>query len=281
MAVDEKILGVVWAETASLAAADGLATGKARLQAVVAYLFNRARSRGMEAAFLAPAPLPATTVENGDRRVEAMRQTVETALATGQYNGVDLPRRAVLWEVNTTGEPKQSEQPAPTWVKSGATRISDYRLEYDSTGRRFRLFESDDDPGADDAVFVSSLTKAASQRVVEPPRATKTRSNVWPWLVGLGAAAMFFWMALTLAYVGRVTSQAYKLLSGVETEYSGAIADETFAACTTVGKAAAARASTPAGAPIARVWVDACSGPNSPVDKTLDGVLEAIKSCGE
>src|SRR5688572_1997616 len=108
MAIDRKILEIVWAETSRMEPVEGAAAAKARLQAVVGALAQRDDELGSTANYARAAALPQAVTPGGDA-AEAMRRTVEQAIANQQYADVTVPRRAVIWEVTGTGEPRESE----------------------------------------------------------------------------------------------------------------------------------------------------------------------------
>jgi hypothetical protein len=274
MAIDAKTLGIVWAETARLVATDGSDAAKGRLQAVVGRLVDRARSLGSTANFSRPAPLPAIAPAPGGQQAELMRQAVETGISGGQFGGVVLPRRAVLWEVTPTGEPRESERPVPPWaqwIKQGtATRTSDFRIEGDRTGRIFRLYESDAEPGLNEVSFVSGFSSSGV-----PGSAARTSYLSLPWIGGGVATALFFWMVVTLAWTGQAVTQARDLMNGTPPEYAAMAAQRVLAACTAPapqGTAAAAQATT---------FVVACdwNGVPDPANRTAAGVLQAMRGC--
>src|SRR5262249_41292646 len=89
MALDEKTLGIVWAETARLIPSDGANATKLRLQAVITGLVTRALALGSVANFARPIPLPGIAPAPGGEQAEAMRKAVESGLASGQFNGVN------------------------------------------------------------------------------------------------------------------------------------------------------------------------------------------------
>ena len=229
MAVDPKILGIVWAETSRLVPADGSAAAKTRLQAVVGRLAEQAGRRGSTANFARPVSLPSVGTPGGDR-ADDMRNAVDAALTTDQSAGVRLPRRAVLWEVTGTGEPRETDLPLPTgatWIKEGsATRTSDFTVEGDRSRRLFRLYESDAEPRIDDTAYVSGLTYSGV-----PTGSSKINYLSLPWVVGIGAAVMFFWMIATLAWTGGSVNQAYDLMRGRQPTHTAAFLDDTIKAC--------------------------------------------------
>jgi hypothetical protein len=111
---------------------------------------------------------------------------------------VRLPQRAVLWEVTGTGEPRETDLPLPrgaAWINEGsATRTSDFTIEGDTSRRLFRLYESDAEPRIDDSAYVSGLTYSGV-----PTGSSKIDYLSLHWLVGIGAAILFFWMIAALA----------------------------------------------------------------------------------
>ena len=276
MAVDENTLGIVWAESARLTPVDGADATKARLQAVIAGLVTRARGLGSLANFARPAPLPGIAPAPGGQQAEAMRQAVENALASGQFNGVKLPLRAVLWEITATGDPSESERALPrwaAWIKQGlASRTSDFKVEGDTTGRIFRLYESDAEPGLDDVSFVSGFTGSGLPR---PLRQTSYFSG--PWIVGGLATVLFLWMVITLGWTGRTVIQARDLMAGNPPEYAGAVANSLMQACTQPPPGAPA----PAGAAPSTEFIPSCTGEGAPDPgkRTQAGVLGAMKAC--
>ena len=201
-----RFLGIVWAETSRLVPADGSAAAKARLQAVVGRLAEQAGRRRSTANFARLVSLPSVETPGGDR-ADDMRNAVDAALTTDQSAGVRLPRWTVLWEVTGTGEPRETDLPLPTgatWIKEGsATRTSDFTVEGDRSRRLFRLYESDAEPGIDDTAYVSGLTYSGV-----PTGSSKINYLSLPWVVGIGAAIMFFWMIATLAWTGGSVNQA-------------------------------------------------------------------------
>jgi len=265
VAVDERTLGIVWAETARLVPCDGSDVTKQRLQAVVGRLVDRARSLGSTANFAVPAALPGIAPAPGGEQAEAMRQAVNAAITTGQFNG-NLSQRAVLWEVTATGEPREIDTPVPgwaKWIKQGvATRTSDFKVAGDSTGRVFRLYESDAEPGLGAVSYVSAFTNSGV-----PPRIRKPRYFSFPWIMGGIAALLFFWMVVTLGWTGRTVAQARDLMNGSPPEYAADVVKTLLRACTADGQ-------PPTVQPV-------CTGAGAPPETARNeaGVLQAMKTC--
>ena len=242
MAVEKKILNIVWAETSRLVAADGSAGPKARAQAVVGVLAQHAADLGSTANFTEARALPKSGTPGGNR-VEEMRTVVEAAVASGQYAGVALPKRAVIWEVTATGEPRESERKLPkwaSWIKDGApTRTSDVMVEGDRTGRVFRLFESDAEPPIDGVSFVSGLSGSGV-----PAPLGKINYLSLPWILGFLATLLFIWMIIALGWTGRALTQAHDLLAGTQPGYTTELAKTVYGNCATKPPAATACANS-------------------------------------
>ena len=274
MAIDTKTLGIVWAETARLVPTDGSDAVKGRLQAVVGRLVDSARTLGSTANFSRPAPLPAIAPAPGGLQAELMRQAVETGVGSGQFGGVGLPRRAVVWEVTPTGEPRESERPLPLWaqwIKQGtATRTSDFKVEGDRTGRIFRLYESDAEPGLNDVSFVSGFSNSGA-----PAGAARTSYLSLPWIGGGVATVMFFWMVVTLAWTGQSLMQARDLMNGIPPEYAAIAAQRVLAACSEPAPQGGGAATEP------RNFVAACDSNGAPeaANRNAAGVLLAMHGC--
>jgi hypothetical protein len=275
MAVEEQTLGIVWAETARLVPFDGSDATKQRLQAVIGRLADRARSLGSTINFARPASLPGIAPAPGGQQAEAMRQAVEAAVTTGQLNGVDLPRRAVLWEVTATGDPRQSDARLPKWaewIKHGVvTRTSDFKVEGDTTGRVFRLYESDAEAGLDAVSFVSGFSQSGVPRLIQG-----TGGLSGPWIVGTLATLLFFWMVVTLGWTGRTVAQARELMKGSPPEYADAVAKNILRTCggDSSQRPQAANEAQPA-------FLQSCAGPGAPPadGRNEAGVLQAMKAC--
>jgi hypothetical protein len=212
MAVSQTVLGIVWAETSRLQPADGAFNTKARLQAVVGALAAHAEGEGSTANFAAPARLPPVGSPGGDQAAQ-MKAVLEAAVDSNQQGGLPLPKRAVLWETTATGEPRESERPLPAaaaWVKDGtATRTSRFTVEGDASGRVFTLYESDAEPRVGEISFVSGFT-GSGVPVVRRHRHPLTL----PWVLGIAAAVLFFWMLTSLVWTGRSMTQAHDLMAG-------------------------------------------------------------------
>jgi hypothetical protein len=273
--LDQNIIRIVWAETARLMPAEGSPpTTKARLEAVVGALTQRDAELGATANYARAAALPEATSPGGDR-VEAMRNVVETAIASQQHGDVALPRRAVIWEVNNTGEPRESERRLPkwaTWVRDGAAaRSSDFTVEGDRSGRVFRLFESDAAPPVEGVAFVSGFTGSG----VPAPLA---KINYWsvPWVIGILATLLFIWMIIAIGWTGRTATQAHDLMLGTQPEYTADLASAAFAVC-----APAPSASPPGTPPPPRAWVAECTGAGAPDKDKVEvaSLLPAMQAC--
>jgi hypothetical protein len=273
MAADEQTLGIVWAETARLVPVDGSDITKQRLQAVVGRLVDQARSLGSTMNFARPAPLPGIAPAPGGQQAEAMRQAVGTAISTGKFNGADLPRRAALWEVTATGEPRQTDAWLPKWaewIKQGnAARTADFKVDGDTTGRVFRLYESDAEAGVDAVSFVSGFTQSGVPRLNQ-----KTGRVSGPWLIGGLATVLFFWMVVTIGWTGRTLTQARDLMNGNPPEYAGAVVRAVLQTCGDTSQPPPANDAQPAFLPI-------CTGPGAPDAnaRNADGILQAMKNC--
>ncbi|MGJ4951493.1 hypothetical protein [Bradyrhizobium sp. HKCCYLS20291] len=275
MAADEQTLGIVWAETARLVPFDGSDTTRQRLQAVVGRLVDQARSLGSTANFARPAALPGIAPAPGGERAEAMRQAVSSGIATGKFNGLDLPKRAVLWEVTATGEPRETDARLPRWaewIKLGpVARTFDFKVDGDSTGRVFRLYESDAEAGVDAISFVSGFTQSGIPRLNQ-----KTSGVSGPWLVGGLATILFFWMIITLGWTGRTVAQARDLMNGSPPEYAATVVKSVLKTCTD-----SSQPQQPGSNEAQLTFVPACTGPGAPdpQSRNEDGVAQALRNC--
>jgi hypothetical protein len=283
VAVDKKILNIVWAETSRIIAADGSAGTKARAQAVVGALAQRAAGLGSTANFTEARALPEAGTPGADR-VEEMRTVSDTAVASGQYGGVALPKRAVIWEVTPTGEPRESERQLPKWarwIKDGApTRTSDFTVEGDTTGRIFRLFESDAEPPVDGVAFVSGLTGSGV-----PAPLGKINYLSLPWILGILATVLFVWMIIALGWTGRAVTQARDLLAGTQPARTAELATTVYGQCLVKPPAAPApqpgQTPSPPPPPSANVWTDECKdiGPSDSVKVEEVSIAPAMQRC--
>ena len=228
MAISQQTLGIVWGEVRRLVPTDGSAETKARLQAVVAAVAARA---GVAATtdFVAPATLPPVGSPSGAVAAQ-MVASVEPAVAFGQQGGRALPKRAVLWETAKTGEPVETQRPLPpaaAWIKDGtASHTSTFNLDGDATHRVFTLFESDAAPTAGDPAFVSGLTGSG----LPAPRRKRYPVSV-PWILGILAAVLFFWMLASLSWTGHSVKQARDLMAGTLPVLTGAYLQMLDAGC--------------------------------------------------
>jgi len=243
MSVDQRVLEIVWGETARLRPEGESTTAKARLQSVVGYLADSARGQGATTRFAKPLPLPPAGTPEG-RQAADMSRVVEEAVTTAKSNGVSLPQRAVLWEVTAAGEPSETERQLPPWaewIKDPAAKGSgDFTVEGDTANRRFRLYESDAEPGAGTVAFTSALTGSGIQSAV-------SLVDYWsaPWLIGFGSVLLFIWMAITLGWTGRSVTQAVDIIKGEQPVYAEQLVKDVQSACRTqpdacVGEGAAA-----------------------------------------
>lgn len=212
MAISQQLLGIVWGESRRLNPTDGSADSKARLQAVVAALAKAAESKSAGAHFAAPVTLPPVGSPSGQVAAQ-MAAAVENDLTFGQHGGAALPKRAVLWETAKTGEPRETQRPLPAaaaWIKDGtATRASTFNLDGDTTHRVFTLFESEAEPRDGDPAFISGLTGSG----IPAARITRHPLSV-PWILGILAAVLFFWMLASLTWTGHSVKQARDLMAG-------------------------------------------------------------------
>jgi hypothetical protein len=272
LVISRKVLGIVWAETARLEPVGGSAATKSRLQAVVGGLAQRDDERGSTENYARPSALPEAATLGGDA-AEAMRSAIETAVASQQYAGAALPGRAVVWEVTNTGEPRESERPLPKWAQwikeAPATRTSDFNVAGDSTGRVFRLFESDAATPVSGVAFVSGFTGSG---VPEP--LAKINYLSLPWIVGIGATVLFIWMMIVLAWTGHAATQARDLMFGTQPEYTSRVATTVFDIC-----APGPEGSLP-GTP-ATSWMPDCTGAGAPAEGTpqFGDIAPAMKAC--
>jgi hypothetical protein len=142
-----------------------------------------------------------------------MASVVEIAVATGQQAGLALPKRAVLWETTATGEPREAARslpPGATWVKDGtATHTNRFNVDGDATQRVFTLFESDAEPRVGELSFISGFTGSGV-----PVSPTKRHSLTLPWVIGIVATVLFFWMLSSLAWTSHSITQARDLMDG-------------------------------------------------------------------
>ncbi|XUJ32238.1 hypothetical protein ACQ5SK_26730 [Bradyrhizobium japonicum] len=140
---DQQLLAIVWGETSGLAAKDGSNQTLARLHAVVAKLAAAAQRRGLGGNLkqqLAPRANDAVAMVT----YNAMSSTV-SAVETNTYRAeMELPARAVLWEVNENGAPPRDNLP-PTSVAwmfdADVTSGGDFVAGTGADTRTYRLFE--------------------------------------------------------------------------------------------------------------------------------------------
>jgi hypothetical protein len=228
MTVSQRTMGIVWREARRLVPTDGSDDTKARLQAVIAALAEKLGD-GAAANFVAPATLPPVGSPSGNVAAQ-MATAVERAVEFGQQGGRALPKRAVLWETAKTGEPLETQRPLPpsaTWIKDGtAAHTSTFSLDGDATHRIFSLFESDVEPKGADPAFVSGLT-GSGLPVVRPT----SHPVSLPWILGIAAGVLFFWMLVSLSWVGHSVKQARDLMTGRLPVLSGAYLQTLDAGC--------------------------------------------------
>jgi len=269
MALSQQTLGIVWGEVRRLVPTDGSDDTKARLQAVVAALAARAGAAGA-ANFVAPATLPPVGSPSGNVAAQ-MAASVERAVEFGQQGGRALPKRAVLWETAKTGEPVETQRPLPpsaAWIKDGtASHTSTFHLDGDATRRIFTLFESDAEPKGGDPAFVSGLTGSG----LPPPRRTGHPVSL-PWILGILAAVLFFWVLASLSWTGHSVKQARDLMAGTLPVATGAYLQKLDAGCKangTVCKDAFDAGATPPQTDKAAAATVACIKPPASGDSPL------------
>lgn len=213
---DQQLLAIVWGETSGLAAKDGSNQTLARLHAVVAKLAAAAQRRGLGGNLkqqLAPRANDAVAMVT----YNAMSSTV-SAVETNTYRAeMELPARAVLWEVNENGAPPRDNLP-PTSVAwmfdADVTSGGDFVAGTGADTRTYRLFESPKLPAEDELPYVSGYTDSG---VVRPSdRRRWYRSPAWG--IGLSGGALFFLAAFSLLWTASSFSLAYDLLANRQIE---------------------------------------------------------------
>jgi len=157
-----------------------------------------------------------------------------------------------------------------TWIKRGlATRTTDFKIEGDTTGRVFRLYESDAEPALDATSYVSGFTRSGV------PATTKAAGYLsGPWILGGVATLLFFWMVLTLGWTGRTVTQARDLMNGTPPEYSAQVAQGLLKMCGASPQQPSSDAAQP-------VFLAVCTGPGAPdpAGRNDAGVQQAMKAC--
>lgn len=266
MATDQRTLGIVWAETGQLRPADGGADTVSRAHATVAGLAARAVANGTASQFVRPAQLP--SVGSPDASLAASMVRTVDAVTSGTYG--DLPRRAVLWEVTGTGQPRQDVAQLPAsaqWVTLGqATHTSDFTLASDLRGRVFRLYESDTAPAEGMPAYISSLTGTG----IAVPFARQRRLSI-PWVIGIAASVLFIYAAGVTLWTGRTVAEARGLVAGSMPYYATAYIKDLRGACAAAQPAQAMRCEDGAVATGAQAKSDeeikasivACGGPKA------------------
>ncbi|MGA7810343.1 hypothetical protein [Bradyrhizobium sp.] len=228
MALSQQTLRIVWGEARRLIPTDGADNTKARLQAVIAALATR-DSSAAAANFAAPVPLPPVGSPSGAAAAQ-MVASVESAVEFGQQGGRALPKRAVLWETAKTGEPVETQRslpPSAAWIKDAtAAHTSTFGVDGDATHRIFTLFESDAEPKRGDPAFVSGLTGSG----LPSPRRSGHPVSV-PWILGIVAGVLFFWMLASLSWTGHSVKQARDLMAGTLPVVTGAYLEKLDAGC--------------------------------------------------
>jgi hypothetical protein len=226
MATDQRTLGIVWGETGQLRPLYGGADTASRAHATVASLAARAVANGTASQFVRPVQLP--SVSSPDAALAASMVRIVDAVTSGTYG--DLPRRAVLWEVTGTGQPRQDIAQLPEsaqWVTLGqGTHTSDFTLANDLHGRVFRLYESDTVPAEGAPAFFSSLTGSG----IAVPAAKKEPLSV-PWVIGIVSSVLFIYAAGVALWTGRTVAEAHGLMVGSMPYFATAYIKELRGAC--------------------------------------------------
>jgi hypothetical protein len=113
---DRDLLAIVWGETSALKPKDGQDATLARLHAIVGKLAAAAMRRGLDHQL---ARKPAPGAEDSDfNSYVAMRSIVNAVDAGTWRSDVELPARAVLWEVTESGAPPRDRAPpqSAAWI---------------------------------------------------------------------------------------------------------------------------------------------------------------------
>jgi hypothetical protein len=205
---DSRVLRVTWAETGALSALDGTKATLQRLQAIVGRLVAKAVAAGELGRFAPQARLPAIG-EAGHDVASAMQDVVDRAADSGQFEGTNLPLRAVLWEISPDGAPRNADPALPLgceWMTSPATRRSDFKAP---DGRYFRLFESDVLAPPRSPAWVSGYTRSGLATGGD----AAGRLRVIPVVLGGVAAVLFFYLVACLAWSGLTTALAYDAMA--------------------------------------------------------------------
>jgi hypothetical protein len=217
---DQELLAIVWGETSGLAAKDRNDETLRRLHAVVAKLAATARRRGLSGdlkQLLAPRASDAASMVT----YSAMASAVNAVETSAYHPEIELPARAVLWEVNENGVPPRDKVPPKSisWifdadVTSGGDFVAGTGVEL----RTYRLFESAKVPAEDELPYVSSYSGSG---VVVPagPRPWYRSPN---WAIGLFGGALFFLASFSLLWTASSFSQAYDLMSNRQVGLAGA-----------------------------------------------------------
>ena len=157
---DQQLLAIVWGETSGLAAKDRNDQTLARLHAVVAKLAAAAQRRGLGGNLkqqLAPRADDAAAMV----AYNAVSSTVNAVDTNTYRTEIELPARAVLWEVNENGAPPRDNLP-PTSVAwmfdADVTSGGDFVAGTGADTRTYRLFKSSKPPAEDELPYVSGYT---------------------------------------------------------------------------------------------------------------------------
>ncbi|NUU41566.1 hypothetical protein [Tardiphaga robiniae] len=217
---DQELLAIVWGETSGLAAKDRNDETLRRLHSVVAKLAATAQRRGLGSKLkqlLAPRA-------NDDVKMaayNAVSSAVKSINADAYHPEIELPARAVLWEVNENGVPRRDKVPpkSVSWIfDANVTSGGDFVAGSGVDTRTYRLFEFAKAPADDELPFVSGYS-GSGVVVSEGPRPWYRSPN---WGIGLLGGALFFLASFSLLWTASSFSQAYDLMSNRQVGLAGA-----------------------------------------------------------
>ncbi|MFS8049195.1 hypothetical protein [Rhizobium sp. BR 314] len=204
---DDEVLAVVWGETGALTPIDNDVSTAERLYAVVGNLVMLAKKRGLDNKYESRL-LPRVGTPDA-ARYQTMNTTVSTVEA-GTYAGSELPARAALIEVTSTGTPGFIDLPkAAGWIlESHVSNTGDFTIGNGSDGRIYRLFESDKVTGVKELPFVSVVSGSGLPAQIPPNRLRKIS-----WALGIASAIIFVAGATLSAWSGYAMSGARNTLN--------------------------------------------------------------------